>query len=166
MAVAADGTLYAGADTDTLLALNSTGTLKWAYSAPRPIRSSPAIGADGAVFFGCFDGVLRALGSPVNAVTWTPPRTTALLSAPWPNPARGAVSLVARAPAPVSGEAVVLGADGRRVRGLWRGTVSPAPATLSWDGRDDRGRAVASGVYWVALRAGRARDARPLVLER
>jgi subtilisin family serine protease len=50
----------------------------------------------------------------------------------------------------------VFDSQGRRVRELWSGVVTyPAllPST-SWDGRDDDGRAVASGLYIVDLRAG------------
>jgi len=50
----------------------------------------------------------------------------------------------------------VYDAQGRLVRELWSGVVwsSPLLPPASWDGRDDDGRAVASGLYIVDLRAG------------
>jgi hypothetical protein len=53
---------------------------------------------------------------------------------------------------------------GRRVRELHRG---PAPAgwlELTWDGRDDRGRGQASGVYFVRARQGGAASTHKLTL--
>lgn len=41
----------------------------------------------------------------------------------------------------------VYDAQGRRVRRLWQGPLAPGTHHLSWDGRDEAGRAVASGVY-------------------
>ncbi len=38
---------------------------------------------------------------------------------------------------------------GRRVRQLWDATVPAGSATITWDGRDDAGRPVASGTYFV-----------------
>jgi hypothetical protein len=49
----------------------------------------------------------------------------------------------------------VLDAQGRRVRELWSGVVSSASSlAVSWDGHDDQGRNVRSGLYLVDLRAG------------
>ena len=46
----------------------------------------------------------------------------------------------------------VLTVDGRRVRRLWDGVVAAGPWSGDWDGRDDRGRPVAAGVYLVSAR--------------
>lgn len=42
--------------------------------------------------------------------------------------------------------------DGRLVRRLWEGRVGTGPWSEEWDGRDDRGRDVAAGVYLVRVR--------------
>ena len=42
---------------------------------------------------------------------------------------------------------------GRRVRTLLDGAVEPGSRSIVWDGRDDAGRAVASGVYFYRLEA-------------
>jgi hypothetical protein len=59
----------------------------------------------------------------------------------------------------------VIGVDGRRLRRLVDGE-SFAPGTWErvWDGRDDRGRAVGSGVYLVRLQAGSRLETRKVQL--
>src|SRR5262249_53368929 len=48
----------------------------------------------------------------------------------------------------------VIDLQGRRVRTLWRGVVGPAVSyRWEWDGRDDNGRLVGSGAYWLTLSA-------------
>jgi flagellar hook assembly protein FlgD len=44
---------------------------------------------------------------------------------------------------------------GRRVRSLFRGALEAGVHEHTWDGRDDRGRFVGTGVYVVVVRAGR-----------
>jgi len=44
---------------------------------------------------------------------------------------------------------------GRRVRVLHEGNPKAPETTVSWDGRDERGSEVPSGVYWAQLTAGR-----------
>jgi hypothetical protein len=51
-----------------------------------------------------------------------------------------------RAPARVT----IYDVAGRRVRALWEGTVDVSRA-LAWDGRDDHGDAVSSGIYFVRV---------------
>jgi hypothetical protein len=43
--------------------------------------------------------------------------------------------------------------DGSLVRNLYRGKIAAEELSLPWDGRDDRGRAVSSGMYFYAVRA-------------
>jgi len=68
-----------------------------------------------------------------------------------PNPARGgAIEVLFRVP--YDFVAVALGiydASGRHVKALASGTRSAGVGVARWDGRDDRGRAVAPGIYFV-----------------
>lgn len=57
-------------------------------------------------------------------------------------------------------------ADGRRVRGLARGHFGPGGHEIIWDGRDDHGRAVASGVYFLRLQEGARAHVQRLVVVR
>ncbi len=47
----------------------------------------------------------------------------------------------------------VYGIDGRRVRVLVQGELPAGEHRLTWNGRDDAGRPVASGVYLIRLAA-------------
>jgi choice-of-anchor B domain-containing protein len=53
---------------------------------------------------------------------------------------------------------------GREVRELVAGPAAPGIFTSTWDGRDDQGADVASGVYVVRLTVGETRDAERLTL--
>ncbi|MCA9753127.1 MAG: S8 family serine peptidase [Gemmatimonadetes bacterium] len=53
--------------------------------------------------------------------------------------------------------------SGRVVRTLVSGAAGPGPHVTSWDGRDDAGKLVGSGVYWVALDVAGARSTRRVV---
>jgi hypothetical protein len=61
-------------------------------------------------------------------------------------------------------ELVVHDARGRLVRTLARGSFTAAARAWIWDGRDDRGRRVASGAYVVRCSGPQARAARRVVL--
>ena len=52
---------------------------------------------------------------------------------------------------------------GRRIRVLAQGRLAPGPLYLTWDGQDDAGRRVASGLYVVRLQHGGVMQARPVV---
>ncbi|MFN0151672.1 MAG: FlgD immunoglobulin-like domain containing protein [bacterium] len=76
----------------------------------------------------------------------------ALLSA-YPNPARGGETRVAYRVAtdalPI--DLAVYDVSGRRVRTLASGTRPAGIGSIAWDGRDDRGRDVTSGTYFMRL---------------
>ena len=64
-------------------------------------------------------------------------------------------------------DARIFDVQGRLVRRLQKeipsGTASPGSARFTWDGRDDRGRRLGSGRYWLRVRDG-SREATPPVL--
>jgi hypothetical protein len=85
-----------------------------------------------------------------------------------PNPAWSGTTIAYRAPAARGGLTVrVCDLSGRVVRTLLagRGTDDEGP-TVAWDGRDDGGRRLSPGIYWVELRAGGERRSARLVLMR
>jgi hypothetical protein len=109
----------------------------------------------------------RSWFGPVEARAAAP---SAVLRPPVPNPARGRVEASFRLPpragnAPAPYRLVVYDAGGREVRVLAEGTWGPEPAdlTASWDGRDEAGRPVPAGVYFLELAAGETGAARKLV---
>ncbi len=80
--------------------------------------------------------------------------TSVVLRAPRPNPMTSATTLSFSLVRPGSVELVMYDARGRRVRTLLQGEYPAGSHSASWDGRTDRGDAVASGVYWARLNAG------------
>ena len=55
---------------------------------------------------------------------------------------------------------------GRLVRSLHEGLLPAGRSGFDWDGRDQAGRAVASGVYWVRAEVPGSKLARPIALIR
>ena len=47
---------------------------------------------------------------------------------------------------------------GQRIRDLWTGDKAAGDHALTWDGRDDAGQEVASGVYVYRLQTGDGSD--------
>jgi hypothetical protein len=81
-----------------------------------------------------------------------------------PNPAFGPVRALLsaeRGAGPV--EVDVLDVRGRRVVSLLRAERAEAAATLVWDGRDDAGRRVPAGVYWLRARVGPRVDTKKIL---
>jgi subtilisin family serine protease len=76
------------------------------------------------------------------------------LSRNFPNPFNSDTAIRLTAPAGGQTQTVTLAlcdVSGRTVRLLYRGTLSPGEHSFSWDGIDDRGRPVSSGVYLCKL---------------
>jgi flagellar hook assembly protein FlgD len=55
---------------------------------------------------------------------------------------------------------------GAVVRHLWDGPMPEGPSIFSWDGRDDLGQRVATGLYLVAFESGGKADIKKLVVIR
>jgi len=56
--------------------------------------------------------------------------------------------------------------EGRRIRDVFAARLSPGSHNIEWDGRDDFGRRVASGIYYAHLRSMGEARARKLVVIR
>ena len=92
-------------------------------------------------------------GDPTVAVDGDTPLLFALAPGT-PNPALGRATLRFTLPREGPAELVIYGVRGERVRTLFSGTRSAGPGAATWDGRDDRGRPVSTGVYFYRLKAG------------
>ena len=86
------------------------------------------------------------------------------LDAAAPNPFANAtrISLALKAAAEVS--ATVYNSRGQKVRTLARGKLAAGTHPLEWDGTDDRGEALPSGVYLIRVSAGKDVASRKLLL--
>ncbi|MFH1688802.1 MAG: M14 family zinc carboxypeptidase [Candidatus Eisenbacteria bacterium] len=71
-----------------------------------------------------------------------------------PNPFGAATTLVFEMPVAADVTLAVYSVDGRLVRTLVSGQAGPGPVEVLWDGSDERGRRVGSGLYFVKLVAG------------
>jgi outer membrane protein assembly factor BamB len=80
-AVAADGTIYVGGEDSKVYAIDSNGTVKWAFATGDLVMSSPAIGADGTVYVGSHDNKVYAI-SPNGTLRWTFPTGDKIYSSP------------------------------------------------------------------------------------
>ena len=59
---------------------------------------------------------------------------------------------------------MIVDVNGRRVRTLVNEQQTAGPRDVVWNGRDDAGAGVSSGVYFYVLEAGKERLTRKLVL--
>jgi hypothetical protein len=92
--------------------------------------------------------------------------TRTLLLAPAPNPTRGSATLSFALAHRSNVNLIVYDIAGRRVRTLVSGVKDPGAYRMSWDAHDDGGRAVGTGVYYVAFEADGLRMNQRLVLLR
>ncbi len=81
-----------------------------------------------------------------------PVRTTLLGNHPNPFNPRTTISFALASPGRV--ELSVLDASGRRVASLFGGELAAGEHHVRWDGRNDRGEGVGTGVYFCRLEAG------------
>jgi hypothetical protein len=91
------------------------------------------------------------------------------LGSPAPNPARAGTRFSVSIPGDgmgVRARVEVLDLAGRRVRELTDEVLPPGRHELSWDGRDAGGSPIATGLYWVTLERGGARQQRRIVVVR
>jgi hypothetical protein len=75
------------------------------------------------------------------------------------NPVRGRAAIRFVLPATGSMELGVYDRTGRRIRSLVSGQRAAGAGTVEWDGRDDAGRSLAQGVYFLRLDAAGQRSA-------
>ena len=69
-----------------------------------------------------------------------------------PNPASGTVAIQFARPAAGKATVDIFDISGRRVRRVIDEKRAQGTASASWDGRDDSGKIVASGVYFVRVK--------------
>ena len=78
----------------------------------------------------------------------------ARMSLPWPNPARGFTRFQLMIPEPRDVRIEILDTMGRRVRVLATGAEESGVREYSWNFRDDVGRRLDPGIYFVSARVG------------
>ena len=112
--------------------------------------------------------VLEAAGYGQTGVAGSAPLAVAArLLAPFPNPFNPSTRLRYELVRPGRVEIDILDAAGRRLRRLLATSLPAGPGFVTWDGRDEAGRSLPSGVYLARLtRDGTLADTRKLQLIR
>ena len=111
--------------------------------------------------------LLRAGTAAVTAVDRSPRDAPGLVLGPAsPNPFHPTTRIVFETARPARVRLAVYDVHGRLVATLLEGAVAPGRHAAAWNGRDGRGRDVASGVYVVRLESPAGVSARKLVLAR
>lgn len=88
------------------------------------------------------------------------------LYANYPNPFNPATTIRFDIPQEGVAELSIYNMLGQRVRHLLKGSLPPGRYDIIWDGRNEAGQTVASGVYLYRLRIGRFVATRKMVLVR
>jgi len=83
-----------------------------------------------------------------------------------PNPAAEGVVIRCLLPLRTMTTLALFDASGRVVRRLHEGDLPAGETPFSWDGRDDAGQALASGVYWARMETAAGRVVGKVVLAR
>lgn len=82
----------------------------------------------------------------------------------YPNPFNPSTQIAYRLPEDSNVRLVVFNILGQQVRTLVNGRVSAGAFSIAWDGRDEAGRQVASGVYLYRLDAGKFKAIKRMTL--
>ena len=82
----------------------------------------------------------------------------------YPNPFNAATTIAYQLPRGDLVKLAVFNSGGQQVRRLVEQQQEPGVCRVVWDGRDDRGQVLATGVYFYRLSAGPARRMRRLLL--
>jgi aminopeptidase N len=91
---------------------------------------------------------------------------TAQIDQNFPNPFNGGTTITIRLPNRTHAAVCVYDLLGRRLATLSEGVLEPGKHPLRWEGRDDVGRPLASGVYFVRLETAASTVTRQLLLIR
>lgn len=108
------------------------------------------------LFYGM--SILTGIATPIPRVAWTP--------ANFPNPFSGSTTIEYYLSEPGSVTLTVYNALGQRVAEVMRPFQPVGPQKIAWNGVDDGGRRLPSGVYFCRLQAGQSSQTRKIVIVR
>jgi hypothetical protein len=137
-----------GAQLNTSLAQDGAGGVILAWDDPRPSHSDKSVFAQRIGPNGEIGGSSVGVDLPAAA-------SGVRLALRGPHPAVGRAQFALEVDDATSWSAAIYGPAGRRVWSLEPAVAGGSDAqTLSWSGRDDLGRRVPPGVYWLRVVAG------------
>jgi hypothetical protein len=111
----------------------------------------------GGFWRGGVGGILDAGGPPSAPLVFR-------LLAPWPNPVRSRARLAFELPTAMKSRLRIFDLAGRAVRNFDLGVLPAGHHSREWNAVDDRGRALAGGVYLVRLEAEASQQVQRLIL--
>ena len=156
-----DDDIYGNIDADPLLADPDSGDFNLTWGSPAIDAGDPTLpyDPDGTVAdIGPFYFDQTSAGIPLYRI----PAEGVLSVLSTPVGATAKLQFVLSEPGPAS--LTVYDIHGRQVTVLAEGRFQSGESTVSWDGKDDAGRQVGSGVYFAHFTAGDALATRKIVL--
>jgi len=154
------GTIYF-ASGDKLYALNPDGTMKWEYAVEHTITSSPALAND-KLLFGA-GNKLYALKNVVaisDRIAYKP--ALSLKVSPNPFSAGTRICFTINTPGPVN--LSIYDVFGRLIRVLTAENKESGQFQAYWNGTDNNGKHLGSGVYLCKLKTNSKETAKPITL--
>ena len=111
---------------------------------------------------------LGLIADPSTHIATDPPATppTAELHPNYPNPFNGETAIRFTLPFSQEIDLAIYNLNGQQVTSLITGQRRAGPHSVRWNGRDDRGHPLASGLYFTRLRTGNQVTTRKLLLLR
>lgn len=158
--IAGDGTVYVQR-TEALssirtryhvAALDHNGTEKWSHILQSPLGTDPVIGPDGALYVVDQTSLIVFAPDVETDVTDAAPEPLSLTA--FPNPFNPSTTISFTLPDYGHASLAVYNLAGQKVRTLADSPMASGRHTIVWDGRDDTGNAVATGIYFTRLTAG------------
>lgn len=134
-------------------------------------RSRPSVGdwtGDGLldVLVGCADGKIHLFQSEGLSPVSDIPFAATVLESPWPNPFNPQVNIEFNLRHSSKIELGIFDVHGRRIAQLANGDFPSGPTQLVWNGTNDTGQAMPSGMYLVHLDSGPIQSQRKIMLVR
>jgi hypothetical protein len=115
---------------------------------------------------GNWSTISNLMSRPAHTTGVDLPTFAASFSSPWPNPARQSVQWTYSLPRAAQVQVDVFDVTGRQVYTVASGERGAGTGDLSWDLRDDGGRPVDAGLYFVKARVGSVESTKRLIVLR
>ena len=162
----ADGYVYTGSDDGKFYCFRgSDSTLIWNAITGNAIKTSPAIGANSCIYIGSNDGRLYAFGSNQGIEkNYISPVKRFFLSQNSPNPFIRETHIKYTLPEGTNVNISVYNLLGRKVTTLIDERKNAGYYTITWNGRDNTGKKLPSGIYLIHLEAGKYTATRKISL--
>ena len=139
----------------------------WEYkndSSLSDIVNSLAFDDDGILWVGTNKGLYRFEESPVSVQDAAPKPISVSIEGVSPNPFNASSVITFSLPNPDMATLTVYSLTGQKVRTLVSERLSAGKHSATWDGRDERGGVVSSGVFIATLQSGGKTDSRKLLM--